>query len=157
VEVSLYRPSLGGTPAGPPSLTPSAVVPLSNSNSTLWHTETFLAPLGALPNLKMPDLSDDHKMISRIAPHFSPWRRSLFRSCRNNHRTWMTGGGRTVGAKTNLALGGMYKSELQYNQVDMSDSHSCVFGRRCRRTSPHFLVPRNQRECSFNSSNNSKG
>jgi hypothetical protein len=48
-------------------------VPLSNANNTLWRTESFLACLGALLNLKRPDLFDDHKMISRRAPHFLPW------------------------------------------------------------------------------------
>jgi hypothetical protein len=68
-----------------------------NSNSTLWRTESFLARLCALLNLKMPDLFDDHKMISRRAPHYLPWKRSIFHSGKNNHKTWMPWVGTTVG------------------------------------------------------------
>jgi hypothetical protein len=124
---------------------PSAVVPLSNSNNTLWRTESFLARLGALLNLKRPDLFDGHKMISSRAPHFLPWKRSLFRTGKNNHKTWMPRVGRTGGGKTNLAPEGMYNFGLQHNPVDMSDSHSCDFVLLllCQR-SPLFLVHRNQ-------------
>jgi hypothetical protein len=120
------------------------VVPLSNSNNTLWCTQSFLARLGALLNLKRPDLFNDHKMISRRAPHFLPWKRSLFRTGKNNHKTWMPWVGRTVGGKTNLALGGMYNSGLQYNPVDMSDSDLWVFVPSTCQHSPLFLVQRNQ-------------
>jgi hypothetical protein len=80
VEISLYCLSRGRTPAVTPSvtMTPSAAVPISNSNNTLWRTESFLARLGALLNLKMPDLFDNHKIISSRAPHFYLGREVFF-------------------------------------------------------------------------------